>query len=59
LLTIRDKKVYLECQKGCVSLARAYDRKKLAKEMLEIIKKITIPKDRVTTRHSTSLQKML
>jgi len=54
LLIIRDKKVYLECQKGCVSLARAYDRKKLAKEMLEIIKKITISKDRVTITHHSS-----
>ena len=59
MLTTRDKKVYLECQKGCVSLARAYDRKKLANEMLKIIKNITIPKNRVTTSHPTSLQKTL
>ena len=38
LLLLRDKKVYAECQKGCIELAKMYDRKKLAKDMLEIIK---------------------
>ena len=57
LMMIKDEKVYLECQKGCNELAQAYDRKKLAKKMLEIIQDLTIPKDRVTTSHSTYSRK--
>ncbi|WP_028575705.1 glycosyltransferase family 4 protein [Desulfonatronovibrio hydrogenovorans] len=34
----RDKSMYDRLQKGCLQLARDYDRKKLALEMLEIIK---------------------
>jgi glycosyltransferase involved in cell wall biosynthesis len=55
LMILKDKKVYLECQEGCKLLAKAYDRKKLAKEMLEIIQSLTTPKPkgRVMVNHST------
>jgi len=58
LLIIKDKKVYLECQKGCALLTKAYDRKKLAKEMLKIIQKLTTTKDRVTLSHSAFPKKI-
>ncbi len=35
---LKDKKIYADCQKGCKELAYMYDRKKLARDMLEIIK---------------------
>jgi glycosyltransferase involved in cell wall biosynthesis len=38
LLILRDKKVYLKCQEGCLVLAKRYDRKKLANKMLTVIK---------------------
>ena len=37
---LKDKTVYIECQKGCIKLAKNYDRKKLAEKMLKIIKDI-------------------
>ncbi|HIP12300.1 MAG TPA: glycosyltransferase WbuB [Arcobacter sp.] len=40
LKEIKEKKKYLECQKGCVQLAKSYDRKNLAEEMLLIINKM-------------------
>ena len=40
LREIQDRKKYLECQKGCFQLAKSYDRKNLAAEMLLIINKI-------------------
>jgi len=39
---IKDKKKYRLYQEGCVRLAAAYDRKKLAKEMLVIMEKIAL-----------------
>ena len=38
LQQIKEKEIYLSCQEGCAILAKMYDRKKLAKEMLDIIK---------------------
>ena len=35
-----DKKIYASCQEGCQKLALNFDRKGLAKKMLEILKKI-------------------
>ena len=40
LLLLRDEKIYTACQKGCLELAKMYDRKKLAKEMLTLVKSI-------------------
>ena len=37
LSELRDGAVYEECRKGCARLAAAYDRKKLAREMLQLI----------------------
>lgn len=36
-IMLSDRQKYEECQAGCDKLARAFDRKKLAQEMLEII----------------------
>ena len=44
LMMIKDKENYLKYKKGCIKLAEAYDRKKLAKNMLNIIKKLTFCK---------------
>ena len=38
LLMLRDKEIYSKCQEGCLALAIRYDRKKLAKEMLTILR---------------------
>jgi glycosyltransferase involved in cell wall biosynthesis len=57
LMMIKDEKVYLESINGCRALAKAYDRKKLAKEMLEIIQNLVICESRETTSNSTSLRK--
>jgi glycosyltransferase involved in cell wall biosynthesis len=47
LQILKDKKNYLERIEGCKALAKAYDRKKLAREMLEVIQDlIIIPKNR-------------
>ncbi len=40
LMMIKDKKVYLECQKGCKVLANKYNRKRLANKMMSVIKNI-------------------
>jgi len=40
LLLLRDEKIYIECQKGCLELAKMYDRKKLARDMLKIVKTV-------------------
>lgn len=40
LQKIREEDIYIACKRGCKELAKAYDRKKLAKDMLQIIKKI-------------------
>jgi glycosyltransferase involved in cell wall biosynthesis len=40
LLLLRDEKTYTACQKGCLELSKMYDRKKLAKEMLTLVKSI-------------------
>jgi len=40
LLLLRDEKIYTACQKGCLELAKMYDRKKLAREMLTLVKAI-------------------
>ena len=40
LLLLRDEKIYTACQKGCLELAKMYDRKKLAREMLTLVKSI-------------------
>ena len=53
LSMIKDEKRYLEYKKGCKVLAKAYDRKKLAKEMLKIIEKLVIKENRVTSSDST------
>ena len=37
LQKLREKDIYLNCKKGCEELSKAYDRKKLAQEMLQII----------------------
>jgi len=50
LMTIKDKEVYLNYQKGCKELAKEYDRKKLAKEMLVIIK--TLLNNKVRSHYS-------
>ena len=42
LTILKDKKRYIEFQKGCRALAKNYDRKKLAQKMLTIIKKMII-----------------
>ncbi len=47
LQILKDKKNYLDRIEGCKALAKAYDRKKLAREMLEVIQDlIIIPKNR-------------
>jgi len=58
LMILKDEKVYLELQEGCEELAKNYDRKKLAKEMLEIIKQTTINPSRAKVS-STYLRKAL
>ena len=40
LMIIKKEENYLKYQKGCIKLAEAYDRKKLAKNMLNSIKKL-------------------
>jgi glycosyltransferase involved in cell wall biosynthesis len=40
LLEIRDEKHYQTLQEGCAKLAKAYDRKRLADRMLEIVKDV-------------------
>jgi glycosyltransferase involved in cell wall biosynthesis len=40
LQQLKDKTVYEECQLGCEKLAQRYDRKTLAKKMLQIIKEV-------------------
>ena len=57
LMMLKSEKLYLESVKGCKSLAQAYDRKKLAKEMLEIIQSLVKAKGRATISHSNSLRK--
>ena len=42
---LKDKEIYMNCQKGCKELAHAYDRKNLANEMLKIIQKIISKKE--------------
>ena len=37
---LRDREIYIGCQKGCRELAYDYDRKRLANEMLKIINEI-------------------
>lgn len=39
LITLRNKEIYKACQEGCLKLAKRYDRKVLAEEMLEVIKR--------------------
>lgn len=39
LIKLRNKKIYKACQEGCLKLAKRYDRKVLAEEMLEVIKR--------------------
>ena len=34
----KEKEIYMQCQQGCAKLAKAFDRKKLALYMLEIIR---------------------
>ncbi len=47
LKILKDKKnIYNSCQKGCKELAKAYDRKRLAQEMLQIIKDIVSSKEK-------------
>jgi hypothetical protein len=57
LMMLKNKKVYLESVEGCKALAQAYDRKKLAKEMLGIVQGLVIAESRVTLSHSNSLHK--
>ena len=40
LLELKDESVYKMCQDGCAELSKMYDRKKLAQDMLETIKRI-------------------
>ncbi|MGM0608809.1 MAG: glycosyltransferase family 4 protein [Candidatus Muiribacteriota bacterium] len=40
LQRIRDKEVYEDLQRGCATLAKEFDRRKLANDMLEIIKRV-------------------
>lgn len=42
LFYLKNTEVYKECQKGCVELAKDFDRKKLAQKMLKIIKDIGV-----------------
>jgi glycosyltransferase involved in cell wall biosynthesis len=42
LLKLKDKNNYKKCQDGCVELARVYDRKILAQEMLEVIEEVVL-----------------
>lgn len=41
IMQIKNKKIYKSCQNGCLKLALDFDRKKLANNMLDIVKKIT------------------
>lgn len=41
LQKLREEDIYLNCKKGCKELSKAYDRKKLAQEMLQIIQEIS------------------
>jgi hypothetical protein len=59
LMMLKDEKIYLKSVEGCRTLAQAYDRKKLAKEMLDIIQGLVRPESRVTVSHSNSLRKTL
>jgi len=54
LMRIKEEKFYLESKKGCQMLAKAYDRKRLAKEMLLIIKSVS-KASRVSTSHDSTI----
>ncbi len=45
LKMLKDKEVYMNCQKGCKNLAHAYDRKNLANKMLQIVQKTVSKKE--------------
>jgi glycosyltransferase involved in cell wall biosynthesis len=42
LEALKDEKIYKECQLGCIQLAKRYDRKNLAKKMLQIIRNVSV-----------------
>ena len=59
LMLLKDEKVYLNSIAGCRVLAKEYDRKKLAIDMLDIIKKLVTLQRREILKSTVSLTKIV
>lgn len=56
LKLLKEKNIYLQCQKGCDTLAQMYDRKNLAEEMINILEHMMEKRDVQEKKSTLSIQ---